>query len=451
MHPRKCALARMMSGHLKMLICSGLLLAVPATASQAQQDLPKSSDAIANNLTDLFRTLTGAAKPPAKPTYKRTRFVIELERAAEFEVFSLVRPNRVVLQLPAMGMKLPDVSRQTQAEAGQLVTAVRAGQSGPKRTRIVIGVATPVVVENAHVVPHTDGGSAELRLDIVPLGVRMAFDKQSPQIATGVSSLGARGLQPPVPRKADSLHQRQERTHKYTIVVDPGHGGRDSGARKHGIREKNVVLAFGKMLRDKLSATGRYRVLMTRSTDRFITLRGRRAFAERNKADLFISVHADYASSDASGATIYSLRKRVAERLKKSAKKKVSRASLLTKGELKVLKASPASADAGALRKILTDLAWRHVEHTRFQTQAFSRTVIKHMGRSTEMRQRPHQTAAFRVLKTATMPAVLIELAYVSNRKDAARLRSRSWRDKVSSSIVRAVNNYFANVDRLPM
>ena len=255
-----------------------------------------------------------------------------------------------------------------------------------------------------------------------------------------------------MPRKAASLSQRRQRTHKHLIVVDPGHGGHDSGAKKHGVQEKNVVLAFAKMLRDKLERTGRYKVLMTRDTDKFVTLSGRREFAERHNAALFISVHADYARrTKANGATIYSLRKRVAERLKKSAKKQVSRNSLLSKKEMRVLRSSHVSANAGALRKILTDLAWRDVENTRYQTQKFSKTVIKHMGQSTRMRQRPHQTAAFRVLKTATMPAVLIELAYVSNRGDARRLKSRAWRDKVSRSIATAVDNYFDGAHRLPM
>jgi len=435
-------------------ILVALLVSVSASRdAMAQQGaMPQTSSSVADQFTKLLRSITGARAPRKAPEYKRTRFVMELERAAHFEVFSLVNPNRVVLQLPSMRMRLPAVPRQKNSTTPSLVTTIRGGKSGPKLTRIVIGVATPVVVENAYVVPRADGGKAELRLDIVPTEVRSSFATARAGLRIGgSSSLGGSGLQPPVPRKAATLNQRKKRTHKYLIVVDPGHGGHDSGAKKNGIQEKDVVLAFGKMLRDKLAATGHYRVVMTRDTDRFIKLRARREFAERRKADLFISVHADYARSNASGATIYSLRKRVAERLKRSAKRQVSRADLLSRKELNVLKASPASANAGALRKILTDLAWRDVEHTRFQTEQFSQTVIKYMGQSTAMRQRPHQSAAFRVLKTATMPAVLIELAYVSNRRDARRLTSRSWRNKVSGSIVTAVENYFANAQRLPM
>jgi N-acetylmuramoyl-L-alanine amidase len=451
MQPHRFALVVRPRVHMKAFAIAVLAASLGGVAVQAQDSaLPQPSDAIANKITTLLRSITGASEPAKAPKYQRTRFVIELDRAAPFDVFSLVNPNRVVLQLPTMAMRLPSIPDKL---PGSLVTAVRSGQSGTKDTRIVIQVAAPVVVENAHVLPPADGRPAQLHLDIVPMELRKSFASAGKPLAAAPSSgLGGVGLQPPVPRKADTLKQRDKRTQKFKIVVDPGHGGHDSGAKKHGIMEKNVVLAFGRMLREKLEATGRYEVMMTRSDDRFISLTGRREFAERHKADLFISVHADYARSNASGATIYSLREKVAERLKKTAKEQVGDEELLSKDDLKVLKSPLVRADAGALRTILTDLAWRDVESTRHQTGTFSETVIKHMGQSTEMRSQPHRTAAFRVLKTATMPAVLIELAYVSNRNDARRLSSETWRDKVSDSIVTAVNNYFGDaLNRLPM
>ena len=111
---------------------------------------------------------------------------------------------------------------------------------------------------------------------------------------------------------------------KPVIVLDPGHGGDDTGAQKNGTVEKNVVLAFSLMLRDKLNATGRYKVLMTRDTDVFVELNKRREFAEHNLAPLFVAVHADYAQSSARGATIYSLRELVANSLQRSARGEVS-------------------------------------------------------------------------------------------------------------------------------
>ena len=80
----------------------------------------------------------------------------------------------------------------------------------------------------------------------------------------------------------------------------------------------------------------------------------------------------------------------------------------------------------------------------------FAKNVIDYMGQSTELKDEPHREAAFRVLKSALVPSVLIELAYVSNKQDAANLKSEAWRDKVSNSIVGAINRYFA-ISRLPL
>lgn len=416
-------------------------------SARAQDQMPQSSDTFATQLTKLLKSITGTSEPE-QPQFHRTRIVIDLERSAEFEIFSLVNPNRVVLQLPAMRTRLPVVERQTPDTPKSLITDVKRGQSGANQMRIILNVATPVIVENAHVKQSPDGRGAQLSLDVVPTKVRKNFAQLQDQIKNG-SGLGGVGLQPPVPRKAASPDTLS--LHKHIIIIDPGHGGRDSGARKNGIQEKDVVLAFSLMLRDKLKATGRYEVRMTRSTDTFITLAGRREFAERHNAALFISVHADYAQSKARGATIYSLRRNVAMRLKRAAKKDVASNSLLSGKELSVLKASKAADDTDTLQNILEDLAIRDVEATEFQTNQFTETVIRHMGQSTQMRSRPHRTAAFRVLRTATMPAVLIELAYVSNRQDARRLQSTEWRDKVSTSIANAVDKYFVNVERLPM
>ena len=192
---------------------------------------------------------------------------------------------------------------------------------------------------------------------------------------------------------------------------------------------------------------------MTRDTDVFVELGKRVDFAEEHKANLFIAVHADYAggNSKARGATIYSLRENVANALQRSAKGEVSSA-VLTKDEVDTMKKASIDNDLSAVKSILADLAGREVDATQERTSVFTRSVIEYMGASTELRAKPDQQAAFRVLKTAQFPSVLIELAYVTNKQDAELLRSDTWRDKVSDSIMTAVENYFGNqIARLPM
>ncbi|MEQ1710641.1 MAG: N-acetylmuramoyl-L-alanine amidase [Hyphomicrobium sp.] len=384
--------------------------------------------------------------PVAGTDPARTRFVIGLDKPAQFQVFSLGNPNRVIVDLPDVRMQLP--AQDSSGKPTGLVKSFRAGLSAPGKSRIVIDVTAPVIVESAKIETAKDGKSQRLALEIIPAdGAKpnaRRMLRQSPP-----SGLGAAGIQPPLPKPAVKPRERAASAFKQVIVIDPGHGGHDSGAQKFGTIEKDVVLAFGKALRDKLEATGRYKILMTRDHDKFVDLDERRAFGERNHAALFIAVHADYASTKASGATIYSLRDSVAKELKQSAKGDVTEKVLSPK---EVEKVKAASGDLGAIKSILSDLAVREVDATKERTSVFTRAVIEEMGASTSMRDDPDKQAAFRVLKTAQFPSVLIELAYVSNRQDAQNLKSDTWRDKVADSIVTAVDNYFSHqLARLPM
>ena len=418
---------------------------------------------------------------------KRTRFLIGLPKTTEFAVFSLNNPNRVIVEVSETKLRLP---AQPKAGPVGLIKSFRAGRSASDRSRIIINVTEPVIVASAKIETSRNGAHQQLIVEIVPFGrpapapaaalapastpaptptkqasfataslgdmVAAAANSltggsASDTIAPPTYSLGAGTLQPPHPRPAISPEAQAARAFKPVIVIDPGHGGNDTGAKKNGAVEKEIVLAFGKTLAEKLKATGRFKVLMTREEDVFVPLGERVEFAERHKANLFIAVHCDYADtgSKANGATIYSLRESVADRLRSSAKGELS-GNLLSKEEVDAVKEASGSVDA--VKSILADLAGREVDVTRDRTSAFARTVIEKMGTSTNMRDDPDKQAGFRVLKTAQFPSVLIELAYVTNKQDAINLKSDAWRDKVSDSIMTAIDNYFANqIAQLPL
>ncbi len=411
-------------------------------------------------VSEMLVASTGAAKPvlaatptPAKRPKSQaegpahTRFVIGLEKTSEFQVFTLTNPNRVIVDLPDIKLSLP---AEPQEKAGGLVSSFRAGASAPGRTRIVIEMNSAVVVQSSKIEKTKDGKSQQLALDILPASAVTKSARKTMKVPP--SGLGASGIQPPLPQRAMRPDVKAAKTFKPTIIIDPGHGGHDTGAVKNGAVEKEVVLAFSKALKQKLEGTGRYHVVLTRETDLFIPLDERLKIAEANKGSLFIAVHADYATTHARGATIYSLRDGMANSLKRSAKGEVS-SNVLSSAELTAVKsASDSDRDVSAVRNILSDLAEREVDATQERTSLFTRAVIENMGETTNMRDDPDQQAGFRVLKTAKFPSVLIELAYVTNKEDAEQLKSTSWRDKVSDSIRTAIDNYFSNqISRLPM
>jgi N-acetylmuramoyl-L-alanine amidase len=419
----------------------------------------------AQSLFDGVDSLFGGSSEPAAnaqaattgallDNQQRTRFVIGLPKATKFEVFSLSNPNRVVVQVTETKLRLPE---QPKASPVGLIKSFQAGLAGTDRSRIIIYVTEPVIVSSARIEKAKDGANQHLVVEIAPFVPVTASitppAKQKASMTPPPFALGAAGLQPPLPRPAVSPDVLAQRAFKPIIVIDPGHGGHDSGAEKNGAVEKDITLAFSKILAKKLNATGRFKVMMTREEDVFIPLGDRVSFGEKNKANLFIAVHCDYADtgSTASGATIYSLRDSVADSLRRSTRGDVA-SNVLSKNEVEKVKQASDGEDVGLVKGILAELAEREVDATQDRTSVFARTVIETMGASTAMRNKPDQQASFRVLKTAQFPSVLIELAYVTNKQDAANLQSDAWRDKVTDSILNAIDNYFSNqVAQLPM
>ncbi len=394
-------------------------------------------------------TTVAAVTPPQEAISeppRKTRFVIALEHRVKYEVQALPNPNRVIVDLPNVKLQLPPAL--SGAPVG-IVSGFRAGLSAPNRIRVVIDVTEPVVVEKAEF-DGTGKGPALLSIEIAPAAINMAALVQSAATAPpGARRMSIGAIQPPVPRPAERPDKRAARTYKPLIVLDPGHGGMDSGAIRNGTVEKEVVLEFAKTLRDQLRASGLYRVAMTRDDDTFIPLEARRTFAEERNAALFIAIHADYASSRARGATIYSLRQTVANALAASARRESANETLSTEelGRLQSL-----GQQAPTVKGILADLATRETQVNHDRTGTFVKAVIENMGQSTNMTETPDRTAAFQVLLTAKVPAVLIELAYVSNRADAEQLRSEKWRREVAQSIRSAIDNYFSHQGaRLPL
>jgi N-acetylmuramoyl-L-alanine amidase len=450
----------MTTGHLRraalQLGCALSALIFPLAASAAEKagaSPDKSKVQVTGSIGAGAKAKAPVAKAPEATLggdVTRTRFLIGLPKQVEYQVFSLSNPNRVIVDIAETALRLPPQPEENIAVG--LVRSFNAGRSAPGKSRVVIEVIRPVVVEGAKIVPAEDGKGHRLALDIVPVAAAHKAEKKPVQTVS-LSSLGAGDVQPPLPMPALRPDEAAARSFKPIIVIDPGHGGHDSGAMKNGAVEKNVVLAFSLKLKEKLEKTGRYKVLMTRDKDVFVELDKRVDYAEEHKANLFIAVHADYAggNSKARGATIYSLRESVANALQRSAKGEASSA-VLTKDEVNTMKKASVDNDLSAVKRILADLAGRDLDMTQERTSVFTRSVIEYMGASTELRAKPDQQAAFRVLKTAQFPSVLIELAYVTNKEDAELLQSDTWREKVSDSIMTAVDNYFGNqIARLPM
>jgi len=220
------------------------------------------------------------------------------------------------------------------------------------------------------------------------------------------------------------------------VVIDPGHGGQDPGASSPHVRspEKDITLALGLAMRDALAATGRVRVAMTRSDDRYLVLQDRYQIARRLDADLFISIHADAAPANdaAHGATVYTLSEVASDR----------EAALLAgrENDADRIAGAPLSDDPN-VNVILIDLAQREAMNV---SADFARRLYREAAPIFPFRPVWHRFAAFVVLKAPDIPSILFESGYLTNATDAAYISSPQGRQQIAEGMRRAIEAHFA-------
>ena len=219
------------------------------------------------------------------------------------------------------------------------------------------------------------------------------------------------------------------------VVIDPGHGGHDSGAVSPFVEqpEKQHVLALALAIRDALAATGRVRVALTREDDEYLPLEARYALARRLGAELFISIHADAAANDgARGATIYTLSEVASDR----------QAALLAnqQNESERIAGARLGSDA-SVNLILIDLAQRESMDV---SAEFARILHREAAPVFPFRPDWHRFAAFIVLKAPDIPSVLFESGYLTNEEDSRYIASPEGRQQIATGMRRAVEAHFA-------
>ena len=221
------------------------------------------------------------------------------------------------------------------------------------------------------------------------------------------------------------------------VVIDAGHGGRDSGASSphDGAHEKAITLALAQAIRDELVRSGRMRVALTRDTDKFIELHERYGIARRLGADLFISVHADAApaSDKARGATIYTLSEVASDH----------EAALLAARENKsdIIEGVDLRGRNADVNMILIDLAQRESMNV---SADFARLLLREASSFFPFRPEPHRFASFIVLKAPDIPSVLFETGYLTNPEDSAYIQSPEGRQQIATGMRRAIEAHFA-------
>lgn len=351
-----------------------------------------------------------------------TRLVVDLGARAAVQAALTEAPDRLVLDLPEVNFQVDPAAGRLGPGGVGVIRGFRFGLFAPGRSRIVVDLGGPAALRRADVASIAGGDASRLTVELVPTD-RAAFHAAARRPAQDEAATVTAAPAP----TADP---------RPVVVIDPGHGGVDPGASGvSGAVEKDVVLRFATVLAAKLSAGDRYRVVMTRRDDSFVSLGDRVRVARDSDAALFISVHADTLSDGSvSGATVYT----ASDGASDAEAARVAATENQSDAAAGLDEAPKASADVS---DILFDLTRRE---TRSYAHRFQRTLAGYWAKIARLNHNPERSAGFKVLQAPDVPSVLLELGYLSSGQDVRSLESPDWRAKAADGVSASVDAFFA-------
>ncbi|MDP9090609.1 MAG: N-acetylmuramoyl-L-alanine amidase [Pseudomonadota bacterium] len=337
-----------------------------------------------------------------------TRVVVDLSAGAPHRLSVLHNPERVVLDVP--GARLGKQAQRPPRGVGTIKT-VRMSRSRSGNFRLVLELARPTQAKSFLTTPNAH------------YGYRLVID------------LGAvAGAQRP-PDKPIKVKHAPADARDLIIAIDAGHGGEDPGAiGKSGTREKDVVLAISRELAVKINAEPGMRSILTRNGDYFVPLRDRMRRARAQRADLFVSIHAD-STHDRSidGSSVYILSQR-------GATDEASRWLAERENASDLIGGVSLDDKDNVLASVLLDLSQSASLNA---SHVAAERVLHQLTRAGEVRKHDVQQARFMVLKSPDIPSMLVETAYISNPFEEQRLRTQAQQARLAAAIHQGVRDYF--------
>ncbi|OUR81436.1 N-acetylmuramoyl-L-alanine amidase [Cycloclasticus sp. 46_120_T64] len=338
-----------------------------------------------------------------------SRLVLGITSTVEHKVFALDNPPRLVVDLKNIrfAANLPVFPNDH-----KVLSLMRQAPRNKRDLRIVLDLKTPVNVKSFQLKPNADYGQ-RLVIDLYP-----AKNKSSSQ--------------PVALKKVTHLSKNK----KWVVAIDAGHGGEDPGAKGYrGTREKVVVLAIAKKLAVLINKQPNMKAYLVRSGDYYIGLRKRMEKARRAKADLFVSIHADaFKDERARGSSVYVLSNR-------GASSEAARWLASSENAADLVGGVSLDDKDDVLASVLLDLSQSATEDA---SARMATEVLKNLKGLGHMHKKQVQRAGFMVLKSPDIPSILVETAFISNRKEEAKLRRPSHQLKVAKAILNGVKSYLS-------
>ncbi|MDB5473042.1 MAG: hypothetical protein JWP99_345 [Devosia sp.] len=401
---------------------AALLLVAVAAPAYSQDAAQAAAQLALPNVMDVRVTATP----------DRARMVVDLAARTEFSFVSLTNPDRLAVDVRAATLSVPEPAGKPAGEGG-VVSDYLVEQAAPDRVRTTLTLTAPAQVQQAYVLDPFEDQPARLVVDIIPATAEEFAANAARDLAASGSAVPAIAATS-TPAGGSELPLAS----KPLVVLDPGHGGIDSGAETaSGVKEKDVVLAFALRLQELLVASGRFDVALTREDDSFLRLEERVALARTNKADIFISIHADsFQQPQIRGASVYTRDENATDVLDKVLADNENKTDVIAGFSMPQM--APEVVD------ILLDLMRREM---RYQSYTLARSIVHQLEPSVELRRFPVRQADFFVLQAPDVPSVLVELGFLSNADDMANLMQGEWRDRTAEALARGISTYFDGIE----
>ncbi len=393
------------------------------------------------------------------PATEYTRITLESDTALSVRHFMAENPARLVIDIDGLELSpaLRDILGKVRSD-DPFIDGVRVGQNQPRVVRLVIDLKQPTAPQLFALLP-VASYQHRLVFDLYPtqerdplLALIQEKSRAEEEAAEAVrDALGDfigqidKPVPGPVPQQtprppvaaASTPTMTQSRIDRLVIVaIDPGHGGEDPGAiGPTGLREKDVVLAVARKLRDRINAVPGMRAMLTRDGDYFVPLHERVRKARRVQADLFVSVHADaFIKPTARGASVFALSQSGAtSTAARWMANKENAADLVGGVNIK-------AKDAALLRALVDMSTTRQIR----DSLKLGGEVLGQIGKVGRL-HKPHvEQAGFAVLKAPDVPSILVETAFISNPDEEKKLRSDKYREQLVDALVTGIRRYFA-------
>jgi N-acetylmuramoyl-L-alanine amidase len=365
-----------------------------------------------------------AARLWPAPDY--TRLTLESKHPIKFKLFSVKDPDRLVLDLEGVdiGPALQELQSKVSAD-DPYIQGLRVARNRADVVRVVLDLKTSEVKPQVFALKPIAQYGDRLVLDVYPLVPKdpliTLIESDGKVLPRGKGN----GAGPPaVARLA-------------TIVIDPGHGGEDPGARgRHGTYEKSVTLMIGRRLKKLIDAEPGMRAMLTRNGDYYLSLKARVAKAQDVNADLFVSIHADaYMRPNARGSSVFALSQR-------RATSEAARWLAKSENDADLIGGVSLDNKDSYLRKTLLDLSQTATIDYSLKLGA---SVLSHLGSINTLHKGHVEQASFAVLTAPDVPSILVETAFISNPREEKRLNDDAYQDKLAHAILAGIKEYLSS------